>query len=209
MKKLIVLKEFGKTSSLIFLATTAAGTFSSLINMELVSLQIIFMFVLFIMTLVASLWPLIWIKIIQHRKGQEATQWTLLNKPAALSIGNCVACGAFTALCFLHLLPESETKWKLVLSSSSLSGHNNHSTSDKDSDQESDSTTKISSVVAGSFILVSFTLMFAMSQFFAQRSESGKATQKIPIIGMLFMSGRKYLLAFSLFIQKAEHDQHA
>ena len=29
-----------------------------------------------------------------------------------LSVGNCVACGAFFALCFLHLVPQSEEKCK-------------------------------------------------------------------------------------------------
>ena len=88
--------------------------------MELNHLQIVFMISLVIMSLVASLWPLAWIKLMQKRRQgeeqEETIQWTFLRKP--LSIGNCLACGAFTALCFLHLLPQSDTKWFLVLSQS-------------------------------------------------------------------------------------------
>ena len=37
---------------------------------------------------------------------------SVFRKP--LSIANCVACGAFFALCFLHLVPQSEEKWEGV-----------------------------------------------------------------------------------------------
>ena len=41
-----------------------------------------------------------------HKKELE------LSRP--LSVGNSVSCGAFLALCFLHLLPHSQEKWKQV-----------------------------------------------------------------------------------------------
>lgn len=52
---------------------------------------------------------------------------SVFGKP--LSVGNCVACGAFFALCFLHLVPQSEEKWRGVFTAAdSLQKNNSAST---------------------------------------------------------------------------------
>ena len=72
--------------------------------MEIILLQVLFLFCLFVLTVFGTFTPFLiyWLK---NEKCQVS--WGKI-----LHFGNCVASGAFFALCFMHLVPQTQQKWR-------------------------------------------------------------------------------------------------
>jgi hypothetical protein len=137
--------------------------------MELVHLQLIFLGSLFLVTLGGAIWPLLWLKWkVRESTEDNNIQMSTNNVGKILSYGNSVACGAFLAMCFLHLVPQMEHKWKTVLGNMS-------STSDiMDNSQEHHEFP-----MGPLLLLVSFTMMFFIENYLDQRSRSEPYDDKV------------------------------
>lgn len=140
-------------------------------TMELLAMQFVFLFALLILTLLGSFWPILWLKM-KLESGNDSHDFEQYFSKH-LSFGNCVACGAFFAICFLHLLPQSQEKWAMIVfdsnKNSTVYGHHQMD----------------GSYPIGSFIvLLSFSVMFFAEAFFRQRSRGPFKQEKdaIPII---------------------------
>jgi len=163
--------------------------------MELLSLQVIFLFCVVLLSLIGFLWPLIWLKVVLHRQGLDDEDFqSVFRKP--LSMANCVACGAFFALCFLHLVPQSEEKWEGVFTTLAQQKNNsgnivvdiqgNSSLRNNNAEPEEpweEDTHKSQFPLGSILILLSFTLMLFLEYGFSKDDKIIDAkTEKIPII---------------------------
>ncbi len=82
-------------------------------RMELLQLQLLYIFAAFIVTLIGALWPYIWVYF--KVRDPANVDFVLPPKMARLlSFANCFACGVFLALCFTHLIPQSEMRWAQI-----------------------------------------------------------------------------------------------
>jgi len=160
--------------------------------MELLSLQLIFLLCVVLLSLIGFLWPLVWVKVALHRQGLDDEDFqSVFGKP--LSVGNCVACGAFFALCFLHLVPQSEEKWRGVFTAAdSLQKNNSASTiqplntvqEQEEQTWEADEPKSQTTFPVGALlILLSFTLMLFLEQTCAKNNHADLTqSERIPII---------------------------
>lgn len=154
--------------------------FTSANKMELLELQIIFFFVLFFWSLLGSFWPLVWLKILWRRRDEQQEVdndfGVTLRRP--LSMANCMSCGAFLALCLLHLIPQSQQKWQQVflLASSQQPNASQKSTKEEDLHNNQHHPTNLASTL----ILLAFTSMLVLEHW--KSYDSSRATQPPPVI---------------------------
>lgn len=141
--------------------------------MELLELQVLFLLVLFIWSLLGSFWPLVWLKILWRKRDEQEEVdndfGVTLRKP--LSMANCMACGAFLALCFLHLIPQSQHKWQQVFTLASTNA------SPKKATEEDLHNNQHSTNVASTLILLAFTSMMLLEHW-----KKHEATMSPPLI---------------------------
>ena len=108
-------------------------------------------------------------------------------------MANCVACGAFFALCFLHMVPQSEEKWRGVFTTAAAAEgvqKNNSSNTTLLSQNEGQqpwedekSEDQYIFPVGSLLILLSFTTMLFIEQKCTKNQLTDTtSTEKVPII---------------------------
>ena len=103
-------------------------------------------------------------------------------------MANCVACGAFFALCFLHMVPQSEEKWRGVFTTAEGVQKNNssnttlrHNEGQQPWDEKSEE--QYIFPIGSMLILLSFTTMLFIEQRCTKNQLTDTtSTEKVPII---------------------------